>query len=159
MTPAQDEKLRKSLGEILLREEAFLVELLVRPGKITILADKIKGINLTECIAINRSLRDELEDSGIFELNELEVSSPGADRPLKVLQQYQKYTGWEVHVETEFNGIVNGTLQAANTDGISVFKKPSPKISKKKINPEQTQYFIPFTEIKKTNVILSIKKF
>ena len=48
-----------------------------------------------------------------FEKHELEVSSPGMEEPLKVLNQYQKRIGREVRVLTT-NGIVkNGILKAA----------------------------------------------
>ncbi len=61
-------------------------------------------MKLDDCIAINRYLQKELENTDVFEKHELEVGSPGMEEPLKVLKQFHKRIGQKVSVLT-FDGI------------------------------------------------------
>ncbi len=87
------EKIEHLLEPILERHNAFCLEVQVRNarrGKLArIFVDTDAGITVDKCAEISRDLAHEL--SGVVEdLYQLEVSSPGLDRPLRLLRQYHK---------------------------------------------------------------------
>lgn len=68
---------------------------------IRIYVDKPGGINLDECADISRQLGDlldvQLPDMGSYRL---EISSPGPYRPLKKKQDFQRFKGSQIKIET-----------------------------------------------------------
>jgi ribosome maturation factor RimP len=105
------------------------IELIYRfEGKrlvLRVLADKPQGgINLEECAAACRQLKNLLEEKNIIENDYvLEVSSPGLDRPLKRKNDFLRC----LNKEAVFflNGPVNGRIQwqgeICKADETSVF--------------------------------------
>jgi len=75
-----------------------------RMGKDAVLRlfiDKDGGIALDDCAEVSRELSAILDVEDIIPVNyTLEVSSPGLDRPLKKLQDYERYTGRLVKIRT-----------------------------------------------------------
>lgn len=79
--------------------------------------DKPGGINLNDCADVSRQLGDIL-DVNLDEIGpyHLEVTSPGADRPLGQKQDFEKFKGSRVKIKTNqpvnrqknFNGILLG---------------------------------------------------
>ncbi|MEX1314181.1 MAG: ribosome maturation factor RimP [Desulfotignum sp.] len=69
---------------------------------IRIYADKPGGINLDECADISRQLGDlldvQLPDMGSYRL---EISSPGPHRPLKKKQDFHRFKGSLIKIETK----------------------------------------------------------
>ena len=63
--------------------------------------DRTNGVTLDDCVNISRIVGDlldvELEDFGPYSL---EVSSPGANRPLSKETDFEKFTGKEAMVQT-----------------------------------------------------------
>lgn len=97
------QELRSKIHEIaqplLSRRDAFLVDLQVRMERrallVQVFADTDSGITIQQCAEINRDLAGALNSGAItgdLDLR-LEVSSPGIDRPLTMLRQYQKNIG------------------------------------------------------------------
>lgn len=95
------QKLKEDLGEIagkIIEKEAYeLVDIEIKPYPghkllVRFLVDKPEGgINIEECAGLNRRLGDELDRTDIISDSFiLEVSSPGLDRPLKSLKDYQR---------------------------------------------------------------------
>jgi ribosome maturation factor RimP len=88
-----------------------------------VFVDTDEGITITQCAEISRDLGAELDmKSVINEPYELEVSSPGIDKPLKLLRQYKKNIGRRYKVEycqenerTRFTG----TLSAVDGEQIT----------------------------------------
>ena len=134
--------------------DMFLVEVKASSGKITVLIDKPAGITISECISLNRFLVEELENTGLLEKHELEVSSPGMDQPLKVFNQYLRRIGREVSVLTTDGLQHQGKLLSANPEGIEIVKNTVSKINKKKEITEQ-HIQLPFETIKETKLILT----
>ena len=61
--------------------------------------DKEEGISLTDCEALSRRVSDVLDvEDPIDKAYYLEVSSPGLDRPLFTLEQFQRYVGEDIAV-------------------------------------------------------------
>jgi ribosome maturation factor RimP len=129
----------------------------VTPAKVTVVLDHPKSLALDICVTVSRYLQEQLESSEVFESHELEVTSPGMEEPLRVLQQYHKRTGNKVSVIT-FDGLKRfGKLLAADSEGILLEEETIKKEGKKKLVVHE-QLRLPFTSIKETRVIFSFDK-
>ena len=100
-------------GLALLIEEAFSlhqleyelvdVEFLKEQGRrvLRVTIDKPEGIQLSDCEKVNRVLDVYLDEKDPLEGSyNLEVSSPGVERPLKKKADYQRFAGREARVHT-----------------------------------------------------------
>lgn len=66
-----------------------------------IFIDKDNGVDIDECAAVSEKLSEKLDEvDPIPENYFLEVSSPGAERPLKKDKDFQKAIGKNVHIKT-----------------------------------------------------------
>ncbi len=84
---------------------------------VRIFMDKAGGITIDDCVDMSRQIGDlidvYLEDIGSYRL---EVSSPGPERPLKKKDDFQRFKGNRVCIETielidgrkKFTGILKG---------------------------------------------------
>jgi ribosome maturation factor RimP len=76
----------------------------VRLGKDAVLRlfiDKDGGVTLENCADVSRELSAILDVEEVISVNySLEVSSPGLDRPLKKIQDYERYAGRLVKIRT-----------------------------------------------------------
>lgn len=156
MTDQLKKEVRQAIDQKIAGTDLFLVEVKASPSKIIVLIDKPAGITISECTALSRHLHEVLDNSGIFEKHELEVSSPGMEEPMKVLNQYQKRIGREVRVLTTTGIVKNGILKAASTEGVELEERIERKIDKKK-TIETNHLQIPFTQIKEARVIFSFR--
>jgi ribosome maturation factor RimP len=148
----QESVIRQLAEERLETLDSFLVDVFVKPGnKILVLIDSMKGLTIDDCVRVSRHIESNLDREK--EDFELVVSSPGADRPFKVLQQYKKYVGKKVEVVTEDGKKITGTLEAA--DDLRIQVKPDPEKKNKKQEIESITFNI--SEIKQTRAIISFK--
>lgn len=137
--------------------ENFLVEVKISPAQIIVSLDNPGGMKLDDCIAINRFLQAELENTDVFEKHALEVGSPGMEEPLKVLKQFHKRIGQKVSVLT-FDGIKRtGTLLSADESFLKLEEEFTIKAGKKK-EIQKKMVEIPFNQIKETKVNFSFDK-
>ena len=115
------QKIKAVADSVLEREGGFVVDIQLRlEGKsvlVQVYADTDKGITIDECARLSRELRSALELQRTLEASDfrLEVSSPGIDKPLRLLRQYPKNIGRRFHVH--FNsepepGSMNAVLVA-----------------------------------------------
>jgi len=91
-------------------------------GILRITIDKDSGVTLDDCTEVNREVGYILEIKDLFSRPyQLEVSSPGLERPLKTLGDFEKFLGRKVSLKTYelLNGKRNfkGTLKQVQ-DGI-----------------------------------------
>ena len=103
------QKIEGLAGPLLAAHGAFFVDVQVRNergGKfIQLFIDTDRGITIEECAEISRELLRELDTRRVFEGDyRLEVSSPGADRPLKFLRQYSRNVGRRFKIRYSLNG-------------------------------------------------------
>lgn len=79
--------------------------------------DKDGGVNILDCESVSRALSDKLDELDPIESSyTLEVSSAGAERPLKRARDFEKFMGAPVTVKTyqpkdgrkEFAGVLTG---------------------------------------------------
>ncbi len=95
---AIEEKIQGALEPILQRNGAFLVDTEIRTDRgrkvIQVFVDTDSGITIEQCAEISRDLSRELAITQFVQGDyELEISSPGLDRPLRLLRQYGKNLG------------------------------------------------------------------
>jgi ribosome maturation factor RimP len=105
------QKLEDLLQPILAAQKAFLVDLVVRTerrGKLVqAFVDTDEGIHINLCAEISREFGKAIDQAGLFERSyQLEVSSPGLDKPLRLLRQYHKNKGRKFRVQYRTGGVV-----------------------------------------------------
>ena len=69
-----------------------------RSGLLRIFIDSPRGITVEDCARVSNHLTRALAVEGI-DYERLEVSSPGLDRPLKRIADYERFTGREASVK------------------------------------------------------------
>jgi len=153
----QAETIRELLQDELIRRDLFLVEVLVKPvNKITVYLDSMKGVTLDECMNISRFLESRLDRN--TEDYELEVSSPGLDRPLKLPVQFVKNIGRLLDVVKYDGKKITGRLRGFNGGLILLETEVITRDSKTgKRKPELKLQEIKQEEIKTAKVIISLK--
>ncbi len=126
--------------------DLFLVDVEVKPGNIiSVFLDKKDGITIEECARVNEALENELDRD--FEDFELRVSSPGLNKPLRVMPQYEKNIGKKVDIVLKDGKKISGILKNANNKGVDI------ELREKK-NDVQKQTFS-FDHIKSTKVAIA----
>jgi ribosome maturation factor RimP len=150
------EYIKEILEDILKQKDMLLVDLAVTgSGRIMIYIDRQdRGVTLDECAEISKAVEGKLNrDEEDFEL---EVSSPGTERSLVLLQQYGKHKGREVYIATSDGESYTGKLLAVNGDVVVIGHEKNMKDAKtgKKV-PVVTKIEISFGDIKKAKIIFS----
>ena len=112
--------------------------------------DKPGGVSLDDCTAVSRSVSAALDvEDPLDGAYDLEVSSPGLDRPLRTPEHFEKYKGSKVRVKTyapfedrkNFVGILKGFAGGnvvVDVDGRE-FRIPHAHVSKANIEPNFDQ--------------------
>ena len=103
--------------------DAFLVDIQIVPNTnrtaIQVYIDTDKGITIDQCAAISRELSSAIDLQNIIQGSYvLQVSSPGLEKPLRLLRQYQKNLGRNYRVRFRRDstiGEIRGKL--ASIDG------------------------------------------
>jgi ribosome maturation factor RimP len=98
------EQARRLLEPVLARDGLELVEVewlrLTGRWTLRVLVDKPGGVNVDDCQAASRTIEPLLDVEDFIEpAYDLEVSSPGLDRPLRKPQDFARYAGQRVHVK------------------------------------------------------------
>jgi len=141
----------KLVDEHLAGTDKFLVEVLIKPSnRIYVFIDGDHGVTISDCAEVSRFIESQLDrETEDYELN---VSSSGADQPIKMPRQYLKNVGRSLQVKLSEENSISGKLEAVNESGI-VLATTGDK--KKKILPETLN--IPFESIVESKVIISFK--
>jgi ribosome maturation factor RimP len=147
------EKIRIITEELLADTDKFLVDILIQPvNRISVFVDGDHGITIEDCRRISRSLEEKLlPDQEDFELN---VSSPGLDRPIKLLRQYQKNIGRNLEITKVDNEKMDGTLLRVDESGIEI----STSVKKRKNQEENQTIILPYKEIKTAKIKIDFRK-
>jgi ribosome maturation factor RimP len=157
------DKIRDLAIESLPGKEFFIVEVKVtgkaNQQKVLVIADGDNGISIDDCAELSRKLGDALDASELLSgAFQLEVSSPGADEVIKDPRQYTKNTGRRLEIVNEDDELIIGTLEGVKENSIVII----PEVKKKKASgkdkkEEPVMLEIPYSKIKKSNVIISFK--
>ncbi len=138
-----------------LEKSMFVVDIEQKPGsnKICVYIDGDDGIKIDSCRLLARHLSEMLDEMDYGEnAYYLEVSSPGAERPLAMPRQYTKHVGRELLVKMHAQTELLGRLKSIEEDAILIELK-----DKKKAYKDAKEKRIPFEEIASTMVQLSFK--
>ena len=105
---ALENKVSKLIGSELSEEGYELVRVQLMSGgnfsTLQIMAERIDGKPMTvdDCVKISQAASTKLdEDESLADHYTLEVSSPGIDRPLVRLKDYERFTGHMARIELE----------------------------------------------------------
>ncbi len=119
--------IEECLGELFSQAEyssIFLLEVRGKGSKYTVYLDSDTGLSFAELQKISRYLEEKLEaDRAVPENYTLDVSSPGADRPLKLPRQYGKHIGRELLVRLNDESEKRGVLESVEDAGITISSK------------------------------------
>ncbi len=116
-----------------------------RHTMVRVYIDGPDGVTIEDCAKVSRQLSSvfDVEDPITGEYN-LEVSSPGMDRPLFSLAQYGQFIGEQLHVRlrTSFEGRRKFSGQLTGVEGDDVV-----------LVVDEHEYLLPFDSIDKANII------
>jgi ribosome maturation factor RimP len=145
-------KIEKIVDEFIKGTDIFLVA--VRAGnsnRISVLADTRKGITIDECASLHRHIEKQLDRN--IEDYDLLVSSPGADTPFMVIEQYRKNEGRKVDV-VDIDGLkYSGTLKNVTVGGFEL----ETEVRVKGKGREMKDISFNFDQVKSTKEVLVIK--
>ncbi len=147
------EKVRQLAAPLAAQEGMELVDVEFGGGGgrqiLRIYIDRQGGVSLEDCTSVSRALSAALDvEDPLQGSYDLEVSSPGLDRPLRTPEHFQKYAGEKVRVKTfgplpecenrkTFVGILKGYENGkvvVDVDG-KVFNVPHGQVSKANVEP------------------------
>ena len=141
--------------------DVFIVDIELHRGSRTVLSiwvDTDEGITIDTCARISRQLNSFFEEEDPFDFPfNLQVSSPGVGKPLKLLRQYHKNVGRKLKVTLEDQKVYKGRLEEVTDSGIVL--RPEPKKKKKKKKKEEAEvpetYAFEFDNIREAKVEIS----
>jgi len=146
------ERIKEQIGKIIEEDNSlFLVDLVLKGHqgnqRLTVELDGDEGLPIETCASVSRQLSNWLEEENIISGKFiLEVSSPGADKPLKNIRQYKKHLGRELKITTTEGYELQGELAGVVGETLKIKEK-------KNLEPQE----VPFEKIKSSNVIISFK--
>lgn len=116
-------------------------------NRIFIDIDGDEGVTIDDCISVSRAVENSLDrDEEDFELN---VSSAGADSPLKMPRQYKRHIGRTLSVTANDGEKNEGTLVASDDEGFTI------EIPKTKKQPAEERHY-DYTDIQSAHVVVRI---
>lgn len=151
------EQIEKVINEANKGTDRFLVDVKIEVGnKIHIEMDAFSGFSIGDCVKVSRFIEEKLDrEKEDFELN---VSSPGAEKPFKVPQQFKKNVGRTLKVKS-LDGIeMQGKLIDADESKFTIESSSKEKVEGKKSKELVVrQNVFEINNIKEAKIILSFK--
>jgi ribosome maturation factor RimP len=126
MSTTQSERLRELLEPLVTAQELDLEEVSVSPaGKrrvLRVVVDSDEGVLLDTCAELSRTISDALDATDAMGSGEyvLEVTSPGADRPLTLHRHYVRATGRLVRFQLAAGGELTARIEQVDEDGLDL---------------------------------------
>lgn len=130
------ERIRTAIADSCDEAGVSLVDVVVRGQArqlvLDVFIDAIDGVTHEHCRLVSRGIDERLaEDEFAGRLRAVDVSSPGAETPVKFLWQLQKHVGRTVRVKQKDGVVIDGALVRVDDSGLDV----QPKQSKKEPKP------------------------
>ncbi|MEV0915519.1 ribosome maturation factor RimP [Streptomyces sp. NPDC049967] len=157
MSTTQSERLRGLVEPLVSAEQLDLEEIEVsRAGRrrvLRIIVDSEEGVELDTCADLSRAISEKLDETDAMGEEEyvLEVSSPGADRPLTEHRHYVRNTGRLARLTLNEGGELVARILAVDEEGLDL-EVPGVKGRK------PTSRRISFDEIAKARVELEFNR-
>ncbi|MGW1200955.1 ribosome maturation factor RimP [Streptomyces sp. NPDC002536] len=126
MSTTQSERLRELLAPLVDARELDLEEVEVTPaGKrrvLRIVVDSEDGVQLDECAELSREVSAKLDETDVMggAPYVLEVTSPGADRPLTQHRHYVRATGRLMRAQLTEGGELVARILSVDEDGLDL---------------------------------------
>ena len=101
---------------------------------IRVFIQKPEGILLSDCVAVSRELGELFDDQNVIENSyRLEISSPGIERPLRKVQDFERYVGHRVRIrlknKREGKRRIVGKIVGVDDNMIRIISKNGEKAS------------------------------
>jgi ribosome maturation factor RimP len=126
MSTTQSERLRGLLEPLVSAKQLDLEEIEVsRAGRrrvLRIVVDSDEGVELDACAELSRAISEKLDETDAMGEDEyvLEVSSPGADRPLTEHRHYVRATGRLAKLQLHEGGELVARIIAVDEEGLDL---------------------------------------
>ncbi|MFE4372751.1 ribosome maturation factor RimP [Streptomyces sp. NPDC056835] len=126
MSTTQSERLRGLLEPLVSAKDLDLEEIEVsRAGRrrvLRIVVDSDEGVDLDECAELSRSISDKLDETDAMGEDEyqLEVTSPGAERPLTEHRHYVRAVGRLARFQLRDDGELVARILTVDAEGIDL---------------------------------------
>ncbi|MEH6379593.1 ribosome maturation factor RimP [Streptomyces sp. KLMMK] len=126
MSTTQSERLRELLAPLVSARELDLEEIEVTTaGKrrvLRIVVDSDAGVELDECAEVSRAVSEKLDETDAMggAPYVLEVTSPGADRPLTEHRHYVRATGRLIKAQLTEGGELVARIVAVDDEGLDL---------------------------------------
>ena len=135
-----------------LNSGCYLVDVIINRGNniIVEIDNKNSGVAINDIVSVSRNIEHNLDREN--EDFKLDVTSPGLDKPFKVLNQYHKNINKTVKVIYDTGKILEGILTEVNKENIFIETKEIVKENKKKIT-KYNKEVISHKSIKQTKLI------
>ena len=143
------------LDKVLKEEEfqdCFLIDSVKNETKVQFFLDADKGVTFEKCRKISRLLEAFIEEENLLgEKYTLEVSSPGASSPLKLLRQYPQHISRKIKIsllneEQEIEGVLTDVKENL------IYVHSETGKGKKKVEED---HIIEFENIDKSYILLA----
>lgn len=121
--------------------DCFLIAINHKNEIYEVVIDHDDAVTLDLCKVVSRHIEAILDQEFPEAAYRLDVSSPGLDRPLKLVRQYKKNVGRDISVLLPDNSKLTGTLLNADDNGFTISTKATSKEGSKKVTIEQKQSF------------------
>ncbi|MFD8211369.1 ribosome maturation factor RimP [Streptomyces sp. NPDC059695] len=124
MSTTQSDRLRGIVEPLVAAKDLDLEEIEMsragRRGLLRIVVDSDEGVELDVCAELSRAISEKLDETDVMGEGEyvLEVSSPGADRPLSEHRHYVRATGRLVKLQLAEGGDLVTRILAVDEDGL-----------------------------------------
>ncbi len=122
------DRVRKIVETVIPKDEVYIVEIVVRGRQgsrvVEVFLDSDDGVGLDHLASYSREVGFLLEAEEIVKGHyRLNVSSPGADRPIRLPRQMKKHVGRKLAATSSAGDSVEGVLKAADNDSITLSLK------------------------------------
>ncbi|MEU9106627.1 ribosome maturation factor RimP [Streptomyces xanthophaeus] len=157
MSTTQSDRLRGLLEPLVAAKGLDLEEIeLSKAGKrrmLRVIVDSDEGVELDACAELSREVSDKLDESDVMGEDEyvLEVSSPGADRPLSEHRHYVRATGRLVKFQLTPDGELIARILGVDDEGLDL---EVPGVKGRKATARR----IAFTDIAKARVEIEFNR-
>ncbi|MFE3143183.1 ribosome maturation factor RimP [Streptomyces scopuliridis] len=126
MSTTQSERLRGLLEPLVSAKDLDLEEIEVsRAGRrrvLRVVVDSDEGVDLDECAELSRSISDRLDETDAMGEDEyqLEVTSPGAERPLTEHRHYVRAVGRLARFQLHEDGELVARILTVDNEGLDL---------------------------------------
>lgn len=152
-----DEEVLQKITQICEEKGVHIIEAALRGGasrrRLEIFIDSETGVTHTHCHEISRAIDNAFENTDFIDsVEHIDVSSPGADSPLKFGWQYTKHTGRTLEGVLKTGTAFKGKILSSDADAVTIEPEVDKKTLKRHQKPEPQ--ILPFNEIKSANIAL-----